>query len=138
MSNVRKMSLQLVTVVMLVYIGTYVILSSAGQYVPGSWWLGWVKHYIWAPHGFVAGPAGIEQRRLPQMLFLPLWWVDMRFVHSSSKAGDDQYPINTLLDEELQKRLKAYEQNPGELSQRHRGPAASAPGIPFRGPKGDD
>jgi hypothetical protein len=93
------------------YICSYIILSSGGQYVPGSWGLGWVKHYIWAPRGFVRGPEGLENRRLLQILYFPLWWADYRLVHTSSKAGNAKYPINTLLDTRLKQWMDRYEQN---------------------------
>ena len=96
---------------LLLYIGSYATLSSQGQYVPGAWGLGWVKLYIWAPRGFVSGSMGTDQNSLLQSIFLPLWWIDMRIVHTSDEAHDAKHPINTTLDDELQKQSKIMEQN---------------------------
>jgi len=111
MARRRQFTVAVLAGFLLVYVGMYAHLSSAGQFVPGSWGLGWVKHYVWAPRGFVAGPAGTEQRRLLQAVFLPLWWVDMRFIHPSEKAYGEDYPINTVLDDELSKQLEEWKQN---------------------------
>jgi hypothetical protein len=46
-----------------------------------------------------------------QVVFLPLWWIDMQLVHKSDQVPHERYPINTKLDDELQKRLKQLEQN---------------------------
>jgi hypothetical protein len=111
MTNKRKLAIAGLTAAFLLYVGSYAVLSSGGQFVPGGWGLGWVKHYVWAPRGFVAGPAGIEQRRALQVIFLPLWLVDMHFVHTSDKAYSEDYPVNTVLDDQLSKRLEEWEQN---------------------------
>jgi len=86
-------------------------MSSRGQYVPDTWGLGWVKWYVWAPRGFVAGEAGIEQRRALQTVFLPLWWVDTRFVHTSNKAYGEDYPVNRVFDEQLREQYEDWKQN---------------------------
>jgi hypothetical protein len=118
MTNRRKLGIAGLTAAFLLYVGSYAVLSSGGQFVPGSWGLGWVKHYVWAPRGFVAGPAGIEQRRALQVIFLPLWLVDMHFVHTSDKAYSEDYPVNTVLDDQLSKRLEEWEQNqPGAANE---------------------
>jgi len=106
-----KITITAVVAILMLYVGSYAVLSSQGQYVPGGWGLGWVKWYIWAPRGFTSGPMDVEQDRFLQTIFLPLWFVDMRLIHTSDKAHDDKYPINTKLDDELQKGLKEMEQN---------------------------
>jgi hypothetical protein len=93
------------------YIGSYAFLSSHGQYVPGAWGLGWVKLYIWAPHGFVSGPTGTENNRFLQAAYFPLWQIDWRLIHTPDKASERKHPINTMLDDALQKRLHQREQN---------------------------
>lgn len=94
-----------------IYVWVYVILSLRGQYVPAAWGLGWVKWYNWAPRGFVSGPEGIQQNRTIETLFLPLWSFDMRFIHTSAKAGCGRYPVNTTLDDQLRGWLEKYKEN---------------------------
>jgi hypothetical protein len=94
---------------LVLYVGSYVVLSLGGQYVPSGWGLGWVKWYAWAPRGFVSGPEGIDQNRFPQAFYYPLRILDVRFVHTSRKAYDGNHPVNTVLDDKLRARLKEYE-----------------------------
>src|SRR5438128_865405 len=115
MKTRRKVAVGLLVALLLLYSGSYMGLSFAGQYVLNSWGLGWVKQYIWAPHGFVAGATGTQQRRSLQKLFFPLWWVDVRLVHTSEKASGNAYPINTTLDDQLSKQLEHWEQNQAVL-----------------------
>jgi hypothetical protein len=107
----KKIILASVASFLVLYVGSYALLSYQGQYVPGAWGLGWVKWYIWAPRGFASGPMGTEHNRSMQVVFLPLWWIDMQLVHKSDQVPHERYPINTKLDDELQKRLKQLEQN---------------------------
>jgi hypothetical protein len=111
MDRNHKAILAAVIVVLVFYVGSYTRLSSQGQYVPFDWGLDWVKSYMWAPRSFVSGPEGIKPKRFTQVLYLPLWYLDMRFVHKSDDAGNGKYPINRLLDTELQKGFKDFEQN---------------------------
>jgi hypothetical protein len=111
MSTICKHWLAVVSAMLLFYVVSFMILSSLGQYVPSSWGAGWVKSYIWAPRGFVSGPTGRDQNRLVQNCYLPLWWIDTRLVHKSDHARDGKYPINTLLDSQLQIGEKIFEKN---------------------------
>ncbi len=88
---------------LVVYFGSYIMLSSRGCYVPGSVGLGFVKWYNWAPQGFAFGPAATKQNRPLKLFYFPLWIMDLKFVHTAERAYTGQYPINTLLDAELQK-----------------------------------
>ena len=74
-----------------------------------GFWLGQVVHLV--SYGFVSGPKGIEQNRLVQDCYLPLWWLDTRLVHMSGRPPDGKYPINRLLDSQLQIGLKIYMRN---------------------------
>jgi hypothetical protein len=96
---------------MILYVASYAVLSSKGQYVPGLWHLSWVESYIWAPRGFVSGPEGIKQNRLLQCGYFPLWWMDLLLMHRSDHALNGKYPVNTLFDAELRKSEKIFEQN---------------------------
>jgi len=87
----------------MLYICSYVTLSSRGCYVPAGWGLSWVKWYNWAPQGFASGPAGIEYNRALMLFYLPLWLMGTKFVHTQEKADNGQYPINRVLDAELRK-----------------------------------
>ena len=88
---------------MLLYIGSYAVLSSQGQYVPRAWGLAWVKWYVWAPRGFVSGPMGTGQNRVLQILYLPLWGIDMQLLHKSDQLPDKKYPINTTMEQAFEK-----------------------------------
>jgi len=107
----KNIILPSVAALLVLYMGSYALLSSLGQYVPGCWGLGWVKWYIWAPRGFVSGPMGTEHNRTLPVMFLPLWWIDMQLVHKSDQLPDERYPINKKLNDKLELRLKQLEQN---------------------------
>jgi hypothetical protein len=102
----RKILTITIVALLALYVVSYMWLSSKGEYVPSSWGLAWVKGYVWAPRGFVSGPMGLQWNRQLQTFFLPLWWADVRFIHTWSKAGLREYPINTALDDRLQRRAK--------------------------------
>ena len=98
-----KIIILAILAVLALYVVGYAILSSQGQYVPGAWGGSWVKQYVWAPRGFVSGPAGTQWHRLPVYFFLPAWWVDQHFVHTLDRASEDKVPINRTLDEAFRK-----------------------------------
>lgn len=103
MSTKRNVWALILPSLVAIYVGSYLVLSSQGKYVPTGWGLAWVKNYGWAPRGFVSGTYGTDQNRLPQLIFMPLWLIDMRFVHTSENAMSGRFPINTLLDDQLQR-----------------------------------
>ena len=109
MNKKRKIILAMI-MALLAYIGSYMILSVQGQYVPKAWGLYWVKFYWWAPRGFVSGPAGIEARPAFYYFFFPLWVFDIRLVHTYDKVNDGIHPINTTLNDALQKQTKQWKQ----------------------------
>ena len=86
-----------------IYLGAYGVLSLQGQYVAAGWGLAWVKDYHWAPRGFVSGAFGTEQSRFLHLIFQSLWAIDKRFIHTSENAMSGRDPINTTLDQQLQK-----------------------------------
>ena len=88
--------------VLVLYLGSYCILSSRGCYVPGAWGLGTVKWYEWAPQGFASGQAGTKRNRSLEMFYFPAWIADNKFVHTFEKKDSGQYLINTLLERQLQ------------------------------------
>lgn len=103
MSKKRNVWVLLLPGLLAMYVGSYLVLSLQGQYVPAGWGLAWVKHYQWAPRGFVSGTYGTDQNRLPQLVFMPLWLIDKRLVHTSENAMSGRYPINTKLDDQLRR-----------------------------------
>ena len=109
--NMKRITAIVISAAFVLYLGSYTVLSVKGQYVPFAWGIAWVKWYGWAPCGFVSGPEGIKQRRVLQFLYCPLWLIDCRLIHTSDKALDGKYPINTKLDTELQEWEKWYKQN---------------------------
>lgn len=111
-----------VAVLLVLYIGSYAVLSWCGCYVPESWGLGWVKTYAWAPQGFSSGPEGTERNRFLGTLYLPLLTIDNRLVHTQEKMLSGKCPINTLLDRQLHSNLNAVVVSP-ELNQYPQGGA---------------
>jgi len=89
---------------MLLYVGSYALLSSCGRYEPACIGLNGVKWYEWAPSGFVE-----NFRWSPNLLrvYLPLYWLDSRFWHSSDRAEDGVFPINEVSDEDVEKIWRA-------------------------------
>ena len=108
MNKNRKIILAMITA-LLAYIGSYLILSVQGHYVPCTWGAGFVKSYWWAPRGFVSGPAGIQQRFVLVIGFLPLWVIDYKLVHN--KPFTDMHSVNMTLDDELRKWAERWKQN---------------------------
>ncbi len=91
-------------ILLLIYIGNYVSLSSGGCYEPAAIGLGGVKAYGWAPRGFV---DGYVWKRWPMTIYLPLWGLDMRFWHRQDKVWSGQYPINEVKREDIWKVYQA-------------------------------
>ena len=101
-----KLSFLLILLVLLVtYIGSYIILSKRGCYEPAAIGLGGVKAYGWAPRGFV---DGYIWNRWPMIVYLPLWSLDMRFWHTDKKVWSGEYPVNEVKREEIWKVYKAH------------------------------
>jgi hypothetical protein len=89
----------------MLYIGSYMFLSSRGCYVPAAWGLSKVKWYMWAPQGFASGKTGTKRNRLLERFYLPLWVVDIRLLHPSAMSASGRYPVNTTLDKELERAI---------------------------------
>ncbi len=92
-------------ILLLIYIGSYVLISSGGCYEPAAIGLNGVKWYLWAPYGFV---TNYKWKRWPMILYLPLWGLDMRFWHTQEKVWSGQYPVNEVKREEIWKVYQAY------------------------------
>ncbi len=77
---------------LLLYVGTYVMLSSVGRYElkpPGTTS---VEPYQWAPCGFTSDYYG-TWNVVPVRVFYPLWVLDRRCWHKDENALSGVYPI---------------------------------------------
>lgn len=86
------------------YLLTYLALSLGGQYTAKSFPHGGSIHtyllpdgsfdpiYTWCPHEFY-NHAGDRWRKNMVLLFFPLWWCDITWWHTSSKAKSGHYPV---------------------------------------------
>ncbi len=80
--------------VLVLYIGSYALLSWNGKFVPGCVGSGGVKWYEWMPAGFMRD-QGLTV--LPYVYY-PLYWLDTRYVHSPEKAYRSTYPRQDYWD----------------------------------------
>jgi hypothetical protein len=83
------------------YVITYLTLSIAGRYEPGSLGASGVKWYYWAPKGFVTGNGDVRSLRWRQGMLLtfgPLFWLDTRTWHTQDKVHGGRYRINDIYE----------------------------------------
>ena len=96
---------------LLLYTGSYGLLSLGGRYEPAVIGLNGVKWYDWAPRGFVTDynwNEGINR------FYLPLWALDRRLWHSYEEADSGKYPINEVPPEDIGKVYRAWMEVPNE------------------------
>ena len=104
MRSVKLLGIPLL-ILLLIYIGSYVLLSSGGCYEPAVIGLDGVKAYDCAPRGFV---DGYVWKRWPMIIYLPLWSLDMRLWHTQEKAWSGQYHVNEVKREDIWKVYEAW------------------------------
>jgi hypothetical protein len=92
-------------VLLLLYTGSYVILSARGCYEPAGIGLGGVKWYAWAPHGFV---EGYRWKRCPMLIYAPLLCLDRWLWHPPGNPPPGGYPVNEVKREDIWKVYKAH------------------------------
>ena len=98
------MWVSLVLILLLViYIGSYVVLSVGGCYEPAAIGLGGVKAYAWAPRSFYVGN---QWQRCP-MIYAPLFILDRQLWHTQEKSWSGQYPIDKVKREDIWKLYQA-------------------------------
>lgn len=96
MKRRKKIAIAVFLGIALLYVGTYMALSAHGQYKPASWRAEWPgKPVAWVPRGFVVtmykpDPGGGrsqvgERSSVLQVIFLPLWAVDVYLIHNKGK-----------------------------------------------------
>ena len=91
----------------LAYIGSYMWRSSRGRYEPAVIGLNGVKLYDWAPNGFV---TDFRWNRTLALAYLPLYFLDTRFWHTSDDAHGSRYPINKVAAKDIGKVYQASRQ----------------------------
>ena len=72
-----------ICLIVLTYVGSYVVLSLGGKYEPNVWGASGVKNYGWAPVGFY---VNYEWNRAMLRFYWPLYYVDMRLWHPGEHA----------------------------------------------------
>ena len=103
MKTVKWLSIALVAL-LVIYVGTYLRLSVTGRYEPASIGLNGVKSYAWAPAGFV---TDYKWNSAPELIFVPLYALDISFWHTYDLAGSGRYPINKVDQKDIWKVYKA-------------------------------
>jgi hypothetical protein len=88
-----KLLATMLVALILLYAGTYYVLSLNGRYEPAVWGPDGPKWYSWAPAGFVQDLMWNEPLILT---FYPLWRLDIRYWHTCDDAYSGRYPINDL------------------------------------------
>jgi hypothetical protein len=91
-------------ILLLIYIGSYAVLSTGGRYEPFTIGLEHVSSYGWAPRGFV---DGYRWKRWPCTIYVPLWLLDRHVWHTAAKLDSGQYPVNWVKPEDVWKIYKA-------------------------------
>lgn len=91
-------------VLVVLYVGSYLGLSAAGRYEPASIGLNGVKSYGWAPHGFV---TNYQWNRTLEIVYLPLFCLDISIWHTAERAQSGRYPINEVDRKDIWKVYKA-------------------------------
>jgi hypothetical protein len=91
--TLKRWLLSVLTSLILIYVGSYYILSIGGRYEPAGIGLAGVKCYSWAPSGFVKEFKW--QSRL-MALYMPLYFLDDLYWHTPEKANSGLYPINEV------------------------------------------
>ena len=91
-------------ILLLVYVGSYVVLSSGGCYEPAAIGLNGVKGYGWAPRGFV---DHYRWKRWPAIVYLPLYIIDVRAWHRDAKVNSGRYPVDEVKPKDIWKVYKA-------------------------------
>ena len=96
----RSKILIAVIALLVVYVGSYIVLSVFGQYEPTVWGLFEVKgktvyapkyaFYEWAPYGFVN--EDLHWNHKICFPFLPLWAIDQRIWHDTDSRWKGKYP----------------------------------------------
>jgi hypothetical protein len=67
-------------VLLVVYFGSYTVLTLRGAYIPSATDLRGVMSWIWAPPGFA-----YKDGRFPTpfgLIFIPLWYLDIHYWHN--------------------------------------------------------
>jgi hypothetical protein len=82
-----------VLVLLIIYIGSYVVLSVNGCYEPYEIGPGRVKLYGWSPYWFT---TEYKWNTWLMNVYLPLWVFDQRFWHTYDEADSGKYPIHEV------------------------------------------
>lgn len=102
-----KLLLVALTCVVVLYTGSYLVLTVNGRYEPAVIGTKGVKWYDWAPQGFVKEYK--QNTALWTTVYRPLWVLDHWFWHTPDEAYSGKYPINTVEPKDLGKVYQAWE-----------------------------
>ena len=87
------------------YMGSYLFLTTAGRFEPGTIGLNGVKSYRWAPKGFV---SNFKWNREIERKYAPLYYLDQKFWHPSDAAYGSKYPVNEVRIEDIAEVYRAW------------------------------
>jgi hypothetical protein len=93
----------IVALLVLLYVGSYLAISTRGRFEPSAIRLTGVKGYQWAPQGFV---TDLRWNRSLVFFYYPLYALDIHFWHTSAAGG--RYPVNEVPDKDIWKVYKAW------------------------------
>jgi hypothetical protein len=126
-----------VVVVVIMYTCSYVCLSLGGRYQPGDIGGNGVKHYLWAPNGFVTGYRW--NLKLIRFYALP-YMADRRLWHRDDDIFGGKYPVKYVDNrdaEEIEKIFRAYREANGTVPAQVSPPKAGNPAGGSSAPAGD-
>ena len=83
----------LLLILLLAYIGSYLAMSIQGRYEPAATGSYGVKWYAWVPRDFLPDFRGNASVRVA---YMPLYWLDINFWHTSDDAWSGRYPIHRM------------------------------------------
>jgi len=91
--SVRRTLFAMFLSLAILYAGLYLTLSLGGRYEPATIGLSGVKSYMWAPRSFY---EDMTWQRTPEVLFLPLYFLDIKLWHTSNAAYSGDYPLSEV------------------------------------------
>jgi hypothetical protein len=90
-----KRAAQVTSLLLGIYVLSYIALSLFGAYAPAVWGLNGVKWYSWAPPGFYDPATGNWIHTPLRIFYAPLSIADDRFWHTHyhPENSDPQHPV---------------------------------------------
>ena len=103
----KVIAMATLTLALFAYVDSYLSRSVQGRYEPAAIGSNGIKWYNWAPSGFV---TDFKWNHTLMRVYYPLFFLDIRFLHTSDDAYGGRYPINTVATEDIGKVYQAWKQ----------------------------